>query len=179
MKISTTEQFMTVHGRISSVHWLEDSPWNARKMRGQKYFYYALTVPTNQVQELARRLEGEEYEETGVWIKTEPIFLHEPPHPAYVGFTDYLSKHPKAARHLAMGQLCFGPQQVDDDDCQEFCLVQLDRIIRDLRALGEFTSAQEAQRIRVEIVERRGEAYAQHKPRLQELAAVASDAKHR
>lgn len=173
MRISATEQLMTVYGRISSVRWLEDPPWHARKMRGQKYFCYALTVPTNQVQELARRLEGGEYEETGVWTEVEPIFLHDPPHPAYKGFAEYLLTHPSAARQLEMGQLCFGPGQVDNDDCQGFCLVQLDKLIRALHRLKAWNEEQEVRRIRAEVEVRGGEAYACFRSRLQALQALA------
>ncbi len=174
MKISSTEQLMTVHGRISSVRWLEDPPWNARKKRGSKYAYYELIVPTNQVQELARLLEGEEYEQTGVWTEVEEIFVHEPPHPAYQGFADYLRAHPSAARELTLGRLLFGPKQVDNDDCQEFCLLQLEKLLRALHRLGAENEEQEVRLIRAEVESQGGEAYGRFRPRLQELQAFVS-----
>ena len=173
MRISPTEQRMSVHGRISEVRWLEDPPWNARKQRGSHYFSYALTVPISQIHALVRRLEGDEYEPTGVWTRVEPIFLHEPPHPAYQGFADYLRTHPSAARQLDMGRFCFGPGEVDNDDCQEFCLIQLEKLARDLHRLRAWNEEREVRQIQAEVEAQGGQAYACYQSRLQALQSFA------
>ena len=72
-----------------------------------------------------------------------------------------------------MGRLCFGPGQVDNDDCQEFCLIQLDKLIRDLHRLRAWNEEQEVQQIRAEVEMLGGEAYERFRSRLQALQALA------
>lgn len=159
MRLSQTLVLVIVQGRISNVRWLEQAPWNARKVRGEKYFHYELVCSIQQANELEEDLDEIE----GVWSRTEPVREHEPPHPAYAGIAEVLRTNARVRAQLLC--LCFGPQLIDNDDCQEFCLLQQEKLERQLRRARRYHEADEVMGIRVEIERRGGEAYGQYKER--------------
>lgn len=167
MKDSGMRQ-VTVHGCISSVTWLEKPPFNAEKVRGVKYYQYEMELDEGLVEQLANELEDVE----SVWHKDFPIYERELPHPAYAGIVAAFKANPKLERQLQLGSCHFGPELIDEDECQEFAELQIEKLIGQLEAAKRKDLIEEAEHILSEVQNRGGDAYAEYKPRLQELLQV-------
>ncbi len=155
---------LRVQGRISSVRWLEDAPFKAKKVRGSKYFHYELSgLSAGLVEQIQRDLEETE----GVWTSPDiEDYEWEAPHPTFAGFAGIL-KQPRYNCQLQAGGLTFA--EPDNDECLEFALLQIEKLRFQLEDAGYGPQAEEVQSIANEVEKRGGDAYAQYKPRLQAL----------
>ncbi len=159
---------MIVKGRIISVSWLEKAPYNAKKVRGEKYFQYELDVSEGMAEQIERDLEDIEK----VWANTDRLFAREEPHPAYAGIAAAFKKNPSLQRQLLVGACYFGHALIDNDECQEFAEVQIQKTLTRLEGLRKSALVKEVEHILSEVQKRGGDAYAEYKPRLQELAKI-------
>ncbi len=155
---------VTVHGRISSVSWLEKSPYNGKKERDGKFWLYKLDpLSDGALETLERDLEDVEK----VWVQASPLMEWEAPHPAFADMAHALETNPKARRHLLAGSLCFG--KADQDECLEFTLSQIEITKERLQERGDQPLVYEIQAIYRDVESRGGDAYAEQKARLIEL----------
>lgn len=109
---------LTVKGKISNVRWLEQAPWNARKVKSGQYFNYVLTIPASmshaEYQDLHDRIDGGEHgPATGCWIVETANYNRaaveaeeraeraridaEPLHPAWAGIAAHLTSKGRKA----------------------------------------------------------------------------------
>lgn len=160
MKQSGTST-MFIRGRISEVRFVERAPYNAKKVRGSKYFHYELVgISEGLAEQLLHELEDVE----GVWANETDDYEREEPHPAFAGFANLL-KQSRYNSQLQAGGLAFS--EPDNDECIEFALLQIEKLRYQLEDAGREADAQEVQSIANEVASRGGDAYAEHRPRLQ------------
>lgn len=157
-----------VKGRISSVSWLERPPFNAKKVKGSQYFQYEMEIGANELRQLSDDLEDIEK----VWFDESPILEREIPHPAYAGFVQAFKTNPSLQRKLDAGYCYFGPDLLDADEAQEFVEKQIEKILSHAIRIDNRQVEQEVDHILEEVRRRGGDAYAEYKARLQELAKL-------
>lgn len=132
---------LIVKGRISTVRWLEQPPYNARKVRGERGYcnYVVAFADQDAADQLALKLEGSELAaafrddalqvQTGVWTEVRLLFdmaairadeaaQHaaeeaQPIHPGWQGFADRLRQR---------------GERVTNDICHDFAVEQIRKL---------------------------------------------------
>lgn len=177
---------LIVKGRISSVRWLEQPPYNAVRHRSGKYWNYHVPMldPTTAIQ-LQRKLEGDQlaaayrddslHVDTGVWVELVSIYDEAalereaaaaqaardavPIYPGWLGFAELLRGRGVPA---------------SNDACRAFAEQQIEMLWRQLRDWRDQREVHDLlSRISLSDDEQAAAIYAKHKPRLQELAKKA------
>ncbi len=177
---------LTVKGRISTVRWLENAPYNAKKMRNGQYWCYVIEMADEDAAyQLALKLEGDElaaayrddslHVDTGVWVEQSPIWDEEaikaeqaaqrraeeaePIAPGFQGFAEYLRSQ---------------GQRVTNTRCHEFAIEQLRTLERkmyrrraDVKSIRQILHDVEW----AATTEQAAAIYAQHREQLRAWAA--------